>query len=337
MIDDIRQTRHDIESMLSGITTREQLEEFRLRHLVQKGSLKALRDRLREVPKEDKPLVGKELNMLVSFAEAEYERLLEQYSAAASNVKTVDTSLPGRYAPVGSLHPIRQTMDRMTEIFRGMGFEVALGPDIEDDYHNFEALNFAPDHPARDMQDTFFVKDRPNVLLRTHTTPVQVRLLQSMKPPIRAIMPGRVYRNEAISARALAEFHQLDGIYVDKSVSFAELKGTMLSFARQMYGNDIKYRFRASYFPFTEPSAEMDITCFLCKGEGCRVCKQSGWLEVVGCGMIHPNVLRESGLDPEEYSGYAFGFGIERVTMLRTGIQDIRLLYENDIRVLQQF
>jgi phenylalanyl-tRNA synthetase alpha chain len=323
--------------MLSGITTREQLEEFRLRHLVQKGSLKALRDRLREVPKEDKPLVGKELNMLVSFAEAEYERLLEQYSAAASNVKTVDTSLPGRYAPVGSLHPIRQTMDRMTEIFRGMGFEVALGPDIEDDYHNFEALNFAPDHPARDMQDTFFVKDRPNVLLRTHTTPVQVRLLQSMKPPIRAIMPGRVYRNEAISARALAEFHQLDGIYVDRNVSFAELKGTMLSFARQMYGNDIKYRFRASYFPFTEPSAEMDITCFLCKGEGCRVCKQSGWLEVVGCGMIHPNVLRESGLDPEEYSGYAFGFGIERVTMLRTGIQDIRLLYENDIRVLQQF
>jgi phenylalanyl-tRNA synthetase alpha chain len=289
------------------------------------------------VPKEDKPLVGKELNMLVSFAEAEYERLLEQYSAAASNVKTVDTSLPGRYAPVGSLHPIRQTMDRMTEIFRGMGFEVALGPDIEDDYHNFEALNFAPDHPARDMQDTFFVKDRPNVLLRTHTTPVQVRLLQSMKPPIRAIMPGRVYRNEAISARALAEFHQLDGIYVDRNVSFAELKGTMLSFARQMYGNDIKYRFRASYFPFTEPSAEMDITCFLCKGEGCRVCKQSGWLEVVGCGMIHPNVLRESGLDPEEYSGYAFGFGIERVTMLRTGIQDIRLLYENDIRVLQQF
>jgi phenylalanyl-tRNA synthetase alpha chain len=218
-----------------------------------------------------------------------------------------------------------------------MGFEVALGPDIEDDYHNFEALNFAPDHPARDMQDTFFVKERPNVLLRTHTTPVQVRLLQSMKPPIRAIMPGRVYRNEAISARALAEFHQLDGIYVDRNVSFAELKGTMLSFARQMYGNDIKYRFRASYFPFTEPSAEMDITCFLCKGEGCRVCKQSGWLEVVGCGMIHPNVLRESGLDPEEYSGYAFGFGIERVTMLRTGIQDIRLLYENDIRVLQQF
>ncbi|MFM8437234.1 MAG: phenylalanine--tRNA ligase subunit alpha, partial [Candidatus Kapaibacterium sp.] len=254
-----------------------------------------------------------------------------------SDAKTVDTSLPGRFVPIGTLHPIRQTMDRMTEIFRGMGFQVALGPDIEEDYHNFEALNFAPDHPARDMQDTFFVKDRPNVLLRTHTTPVQVRLLQSMKPPIRAIMPGRVYRNEAISARALAEFHQLDGIYVDRNVSFAELKGTMLSFARQMYGSDIKYRFRASYFPFTEPSAEMDITCFLCKGEGCRVCKNSGWLEIMGCGMIHPNVLRESGLDPEEFSGYAFGFGIERVTMLRTGIQDIRLLYENDIRVLEQF
>ncbi|MFM2133280.1 MAG: hypothetical protein RL156_561 [Bacteroidota bacterium] len=323
--------------MLAGITSREQLEEFRMRHLVQKGTLKALRDRLREVPKEEKPAVGKELNTLVSFAEAEYQRLSEEFAATASSAKTVDTTLPGRYSPIGTLHPIRQTMDRMTEIFEGMGFRVALGPDIEDDYHNFEALNFAPDHPARDMQDTFFVKDRADVLLRTHTTPVQVRLLQSMKPPIRAIMPGRVYRNEAISARALAEFHQLDGIYVNKNVSFAELKGTMLSFARQMYGQDIKYRFRASFFPFTEPSAEMDITCFLCKGEGCRVCKQSGWLEVVGCGMIHPNVLRESGLDPEEYSGYAFGFGIERVTMLRTGIQDIRLLYENDIRVLEQF
>lgn len=323
--------------MLAGITSREQLEEFRMRHLVQKGTLKALRDRLREVPKEEKPAVGKELNTLVSFAESEYQRLSEEFAATASSAKTVDTTLPGRYSPIGTLHPIRQTMDRMTEIFEGMGFRVALGPDIEDDYHNFEALNFAPDHPARDMQDTFFVKDRADVLLRTHTTPVQVRLLQSMKPPIRAIMPGRVYRNEAISARALAEFHQLDGIYVNKNVSFAELKGTMLSFARQMYGQDIKYRFRASFFPFTEPSAEMDITCFLCKGEGCRVCKQSGWLEVVGCGMIHPNVLRESGLDPEEYSGYAFGFGIERVTMLRTGIQDIRLLYENDIRVLEQF
>ena len=337
MIDEIRKTREEIESMLGAITTPEQLEEFRLRHLVQKGTLKALRDRLREVPKEEKPVVGKELNALCTYAEGEYERRREEYAATQSSAKTVDMSLPGRFMPQGTLHPVRQTMATMTEIFGSMGFEVALGPDIEDDYHNFEALNFAPDHPARDMQDTFFVKDAPTTLLRTHTTPVQIRLMKSMKPPIRAIMPGRVYRNEAISARALAEFHQLDGIYVDKNVSFAELKGTMLTFARRMYGHSIKYRFRASYFPFTEPSAEMDITCFLCEGHGCRVCKYSGWLEVVGCGMIHPNVLRECDLDPEVYSGYAFGFGIERVTMLRTGIQDIRLLYENDLRVLKQF
>ncbi len=337
MIEEIQQLRAQIEAALQGISNAEALEEFRLQHLVQKGSLRGLTDRLREVPKDLKPVVGKELNALRVLAESEFKRLKEQFEDEQVASSGLDMSLPGRTSHRGSLHPIRQTMDRMIEIFAHMGFDVANGPDIEDDYHNFEALNFAADHPARDMQDTFFVKDAHNVVLRTHTTPVQIRLMQNMKPPIRAIMPGRVYRNEAISARALAEFHQLDGIYVNKNVSFAELKGTMLSFARQMYGHDIKYRFRASYFPFTEPSAEMDITCFLCKGEGCRVCKYSGWLEVVGCGMIHPNVLKNCDLDPEIYSGYAFGFGIERVTMLRTGIDDIRLLYENDIRVLEQF
>ncbi len=337
MIDEIRELKERIEESLRSIKNSAALEEFRLQHLVQKGSLRALTDRLREVPKELKPVVGKELNLLRTRVEEEFRNLKERFEEHEQQHSNLDLSLPGRSTPQGSLHPIRQTMDRMIDIFSHMGFEVANGPEIEDDYHNFEALNFAPDHPARDMQDTFFVKDADNLVLRTHTTPVQIRLMQSMKPPIRAIMPGRVYRNEAISARALAEFHQLDGIYVNKNVSFAELKGTMLSFARQMYGRDIKYRFRASYFPFTEPSAEMDITCFLCKGEGCRVCKYSGWLEVVGCGMIHPNVLKNCDLDPEVYSGYAFGFGIERVTMLRTGIDDIRLLYENDIRVLEQF
>ncbi len=337
MIDEIRELRDKIESSLQKIKNSTALEEFRLQHMVQKGTLRSLTDRLREVPKELKPTVGKELNALRQRVEAEFHRLKEQFESQAEHTSDLDLTLPGRRSAHGSLHPIRQTMDRMIDIFSHMGFEVANGPDVEDDYHNFEALNFAPDHPARDMQDTFFIKDQKSMLLRTHTTPVQIRLMQSMKPPIRAIMPGRVYRNEAISARALAEFHQLDGIYVNKNVSFAELKSTMLSFARQMYGADIKYRFRASYFPFTEPSAEMDITCFLCKGEGCRVCKYSGWLEVVGCGMIHPNVLKNCGLDPEVYSGYAFGFGIERVTMLRSGIDDIRLLYENDIRVLNQF
>ena len=232
-----------------------------------------------------------------------------------------------------------QAKARMEEIFIRMGFAVATGPDIEDDYHNFEALNFPPDHPARDMQDTFFVKhgDREDLLLRTHTSPVQIRLMQSQKPPIRAIMPGRVYRNEAITARALAEFYQVEGLYIDKGVTMAQLKGTLFEFARAYYGEGIRFRFRPSFFPFTEPSAEMDITCFLCEGKGCRVCKYSGWLEILGCGMVHPSVLAGCGIDPEEYSGYAFGMGIERTQMLAIGLDDIRLFYENDMRFLEQF
>ncbi|MBL7997497.1 MAG: phenylalanine--tRNA ligase subunit alpha [Candidatus Kapabacteria bacterium] len=338
MIQEINRLRGEIESALNAATNGELLEQFRLQHLVQKGTLRGLMDRLREVPKDEKPSVGKALNELRTFAESEFKRLQETFGAGKKQTRTTsDLSLPGRALPYGTAHPVHQTMEAMIDIFVRMGFDVARGPEVESDYYNFEALNFAADHPARDMQDTFFMKGFDKAVLRTHTTPVQIRLMKEMAPPIRAIMPGRVYRNEAISARALAEFHQLDGIYVDKGVSFAELKGTMLAFAKQMYGNDIKYRFRASYFPFTEPSAEMDITCFLCKGEGCRVCKYSGWLEIVGCGMVHPNVLTECGIDPEIYSGYAFGFGIERVTMLRTGIDDIRLLYENDVRMLKQF
>ncbi|MFN8366091.1 MAG: phenylalanine--tRNA ligase subunit alpha [Candidatus Kapaibacterium sp.] len=336
MINDIKNLRSEIENSLHSVKDAIELEQFRLKHLVQKGTLRALTDRLREVPKEEKPHVGKQLNELRQFVEAEYHKLREVYETAKEERNALDLTLPGRTLPKGSLHPIRQTIDRMTDIFIRMGFEVAEGPDIEDDYHNFEALNFAPDHPARDMQDTFFIEHKDKVLLRTHTSPVQVRLMKSMKPPIRAIMPGRVYRNESITARALAEFHQMEGLYINKNVSFAELKGTVIAFAQQMYGHDINYRFRASYFPFTEPSAEMDITCFLCKGKGCRVCKYSGWLEVVGCGMVHPNVLTECGIDPEEYSGYAFGFGIERVAMLLHGIDDARMLYENDVRMLRQ-
>lgn len=339
MIEDIKQLRAQIEEELTAVRNGDLLEQFRLKHLVLKGTLRGLTDRLREVAKEDKPVVGKALNELRKFAEEQFESLKSQFDSSTKQSASIDVTLPGRSTARGSLHPVRSMIDEMTSIFVRMGFDVAEGPDIEDDYHNFEALNFAADHPARDMQDTFFVKpavDGQKAVLRTHTSPVQVRLMKSMKPPIRAIMPGRVYRNEAISSRSLAEFHQMEGLYIDKNVSFAELKGTMLSFAQQMYGSDTKVRFRTSFFPFTEPSAEMDITCFLCGGEGCRICKYSGWLEIVGCGMVHPNVLQECGIDPHVYSGYAFGFGIERATLLRTGVDDIRLLYENDIRVLEQ-
>lgn len=325
---------------LRAVSTAEQLEQFRLEYMVQKGRIRRMFERLREVPADEKPHIGRLLNDLRRTVEQEYARLQQQFQSRQQET-SIDPTLPGRVHPVGSLHPVLQTLDRMVEIFVRMGFAVVQGPQVEDDYHNFEALNFPPDHPARDMQDTFFLRPtdvhgKP-LLLRTHTSPVQIRLMEAMQPPIRAVMPGRVYRNEAISARSLAEFHQLEGLCVDEHTTFADLKGTLIAFARQMYGASIRYRFRPSYFPFTEPSAEMDIECFLCSGQGCRVCKYSGWLEIVGCGMVHPNVLRACSLDPERYQGYAFGFGIERVTMLLTGIDDIRLLYENDIRLLHQF
>jgi phenylalanyl-tRNA synthetase alpha chain len=347
MLQELAELRSVIEKDLAALqqdASADALEAFRLRHLVRKGTLAALTERLRDVPKKDKPAVGKELNALKVLAESAFKRLTEERAAHAESVPTLDLTLPGRTFRHGAKHPIRQTLDEIIAIFSSMGFAVSEGPDIEDDFHNFEALNFPADHPARDMQDTFFVNaenadgsPRHDVLLRTHTSPVQVRQMLNQKPPIRSIMPGRVYRNEAISARSLAEFHQVEGLYVDNGVSLAELKGTLVAFAKQFYGSDIRYRFRPSFFPFTEPSAEMDITCFLCGGKGCRICKYSGWLEILGCGMVHPNVLRAGGIDAEEYTGFAFGMGIERVTLLRSGIDDIRLLYENDVRVLQQF
>lgn len=337
MIEEIKKVRTEAETALAQVKDLNSLEAYRMEFLVKKGKVQSFFDRMKEVPKEEKPLLGKELNVLRQFTEGEYARLKEEFEAAQESVPDIDLSLPGRRGFKGTYHPVLKTIEDFVKIFDTMGFTVAEGPDIEDGFHNFDALNFAPDHPARDMQDTFFIASDDELLLRTHTTPVQVRIMMSQKPPIRSIMPGRVYRNEAISARALAEFHQIDGIYIDKNVTFAELKATMIAFAKRMYGEDLKFRFRPSYFPFTEPSAEVDITCYLCKGEGCRVCKYSGWLEIAGCGMVHPNVLTACGIDPEEYSGYAFGFGIERITMLRTGIDDIRYLYENDVRVLQQF
>jgi phenylalanyl-tRNA synthetase alpha chain len=337
MLEEIKFIRQEIEEHLKNLVSEKALEEYRLKYLVKKGSIQSLFERLKEVPKEQKPLVGKVLNELRQFSEGIYNDLKDKLGKDKETKSTIDLTLPGRTNFTGTYHPVLQIMDKMIEIFKDMGFAVAEGPDIEDGYHNFDALNFPPDHPARDMQDTFFIKSDENLLLRTHTSPVQIRVMQGMKPPIRAIMPGRVYRNEAINARSLAEFHQIEGLYIDKKVSFAQLKGTMMEFAKRMYGQDSKFRFRPSFFPFTEPSAEMDISCFLCGGKGCRVCKHSGWLEIAGCGMVHPNVLIAGGIDPEEYSGYAFGFGIERVAMLRTGIDDIRLFYENDVRVLEQF
>ncbi len=336
MIKEITKLKEEISGSLGNVADMESLDSFKLKYLVKKGSIQALFDRMKEVPKEDKPLIGKELNLLRKFAQDKFNSLSEKFKRAEESTPDIDLTLPGRAGYIGSRHPVLQVLDDMVNVFTSMGFDVAEGPDIEDDHHNFDALNFPPDHPARDMQDTFFVKSDNGLLLRTHTSPVQIRVMQSQKPPIRSIMPGRVYRNEAINSRSLAEFHQVEGLYVDKKVSFAELKGTMMIFACKMYGNDIDFRFRPSFFPFTEPSAELDISCFLCGGGGCRVCKKTGWLEIAGCGMVHPNVLGGCDIDPERYSGFAFGFGIERVTMLRTGIDDIRLLYENDVRVLEQ-
>jgi len=338
MLENIKELKKQIENIAKTIDSEIKAEEFKLEYLVKKGKIQKLFDDLKSVVPADKPIVGKVLNELRKFAEQVYADVSEKYKKSKSDIALIDLTLPGRSTWTGTYHPVMQNIDEFVEIFKSMGFTVAESADIEDDFHNFDALNFAKDHPARDMQDTFFVEhERNDLLLRTHTSPVQIRLMQSQTPPIRSIMPGRVYRNEAISARSLAEFHQIEGLYIDKNVTFAELKATMISFAKRMYGTDSKFRFRPSYFPFTEPSAEVDITCYLCGGSGCRVCKHSGWLEIAGCGMVHPNVLKAGGIEPDEYTGYAFGFGIERVTMLTTGIDDIRLLYDNDIRVLQQF
>ena len=340
MQDAITTLRREIETDLLTITSPESAEAFRLKHLVRKGTVAALFDRLRDVPPEEKPAAGKELNIFRQWVNTSFEEASARLESSGSIADAgIDLTLPGRTPWIGHEHPLMAAKRKIEEIFGRMGFTIATGPDIEDDYHNFEALNFPPNHPARDMQDTFFVKhpDRDDILLRTHTSPVQIRLMKSTEPPIRAIMPGRVYRNEAITPRSLAEFYQVEGLYIDRNVSMADLKGTLFRFAREYYGEDIKFRFRPSFFPFTEPSAEMDITCFLCDGQGCRVCKHSGWLEILGCGMVHPNVLRNCDIDPDVYSGYAFGMGIERSQMLAIGLDDIRVFYENDMRFLEQF
>lgn len=323
------------------ISTKDQLEDFKLKYLVRKGLIAQLFDQMKTLPKAEKPLAGKNLNQLKSLAETKYHDIAKSLENGASDRKAdVDLTLPGRHAFLGAEHPVQKILSEMKDIFIAMGFNQAEGPEIERDDYNFTLLNFPPDHPARDMQDTFFIRkdsESEDVVLRTHTSPVQIRVMMEQKPPIRVICPGKVYRNEAISPRSYCVFHQLEGLYVNKNVTFADLKATIYSFAKQMFGSNVQLQFRPSFFPFTEPSAEVDITCYLCGGNGCRVCKHSGWLEILGCGMVHPNVLRNCNIDPEVYTGFAFGMGIERTALLRYKVGDIRLFYENDLRMLEQF
>ncbi|MBM2845604.1 MAG: pheS [Bacteroidetes bacterium] len=335
MQQDIDHLRRQAETDLAAITTEQLLEEFRIKYLARKGLIAGLFDNLKTVDGQQKPALGKMLNELRSEVEALFHQKQESLHRPPVQNSTLDLTLPGRRKFLGTRHPLTQTMDEMKAIFVSMGFGIAVGPEIEDDYHNFEALNFPPDHPARDMQDTFFLS--PKALLRTHTSPVQIRVMENYRPPVRVIMPGKVYRNESISSRSLAQFHQLEGLYVDKGVTFSDLKGTLVSFIKQYYGSGLKYKFRPTFFPFTEPSADIYITCFICNGKGCKMCKQGGWLEILGCGMVDPNVFKSVGYDPEEYTGFAFGMGIERIAALRYGVDDIRLFYENDVRFLNQF
>jgi len=320
----------------SAINNLKHLEEIRIKYLSRSGLVSNLFNELKTISKEEKPEAGKLLNDLRNKVEDSLSSLKNNIESKTENIsEKIDLTLPGKNRIIGSKHLLTQTLDEIKSIFKSIGFSVFEGPELESDYYNFEALNFPFDHPARDMQDTFFLSK--DYLLRTHTSPVQIRVMESMQPPVRAIMPGRVYRNEAVSARSYCMFHQVEGLYVDTNVTFAELKGTLVAFAQQFYGEDLKYRFRPSFFPFTEPSAEMDITCYLCNGHGCKICKNSGWLEILGCGMVDPNVFKHVGYDPEKYSGYAFGMGIERTALLKYGISDIRIFFENDIRFLKQF
>ena len=315
------------------------VETFRIKWLGTKGLVKALMGEMKNVPAEQKKEAGQLLNEFKQFAEKHYEQL----NASSANNKhqtpnnEFDLSLPGDSLPLGSRHPISLIRNRIITIFQRLGFAVAEGPEIEDDWHNFTALNLHEHHPARDMQDTFYISQNPDWLLRTHTSSVQVREMEKGKLPIRIICPGRVYRNETISARAHCFFHQVEGLYIAENVSFADLKQTLYFFVQEMFGSEVKVRFRPSYFPFTEPSAEMDISCLICGGEGCSVCKKTGWVEILGCGMVHPNALDNCGIDSNKYTGFAFGMGIERITMLKYQIKDLRLFSENDVRFLKQF
>jgi len=317
--------------------TREEIEQYRIKYLGKKGVLADLFKNFKQVPAEQKKEVGQKINQLKQFVSERLDELLFMVGEEHGDEDSVDLTLPGQPVELGARHPISIVHNQIIDIFGRLGFTISEGPEIEDDWHVFSALNFPPEHPARDMQDTFFIEKDPDILLRTHTSSVQVRVMEKEQPPIRTISPGRVFRNEAISARAHCIFHQVEGLFIDENVSFADLKQTLLYFAREMFGMEVEIRLRPSYFPFTEPSAEMDISCQICAGKGCNVCKYTGWLEILGCGMVDPNVLDFTNIDSTKYTGFAFGMGIERVAMLKYQVKDLRLYFENDLRFLNQF
>ncbi len=312
-------------------------EAFRLKFLSTKGIVKSVMGEMKQVAPENKKQFGLLLNDFKQFAEQKYDTLKTTGDMGAEKAPDFDFTLPGDHYPVGTRHPLTIVRNEIVSIFSRLGFALAEGPEIEDDWHNFGSMNLPEFHPARDMQDTFYVSQNPDWVLRTHTSSVQARVMEKQKPPVRVICPGRVYRNETISARAHCFFHQVEGLYVDENVSFADLKQTLYFFVKEMFGKDVQLRYRPSYFPFTEPSAELDISCLICHGKGCTVCKHTGWVEILGSGMVHPNVLSNFDIDPEKYTGFAFGMGIERICQLKYSVNDLRLYSQNDIRFLQQF
>ncbi len=334
ILDEVASLEKEVLGQIAKADSPDILKELQIRSLGRKGPLASVLRSLGKLPVEERKEVGAKANQARARLEEAFGAAAQKF-APTTTAAGIDPTLPGISQSVGTIHILNQVMSEMCQIFYGMGFETAMGPHVETDHYNFEALNFPPDHPARDMQDTFFVKgDR---LLRTHTTPVQVRELEKRKPPFKIITPGRVFRNEALSSRAHVSFHQVDGFQVGEKISMADLKGVLVSFCKTFFGDELKLKFRPSYFPFTEPSAEVDIACILCSGKGCQLCKYSGWLEILGCGMIHPNVLRMSGHDPEKYTGLAFGIGVERTAMLKYRINDVRLFFNNNVRFLRQF
>ena len=335
MKEKIESLEEKVSSLKAG--TAEEVEQWRIKLLGKKGEITALFDEFRTIPGDQKRLFGQALNKLKNAAQDKINDLKHSGIEAGTQENSWDPTRPSSTAFEGSRHPISITRDKIVKIFSRIGYDVSYGPEIEDDHHNFSALNFPEEHPARDMQDTFFVEKDPDIALRTHTSSVQVRVMENSEPPIRTISPGRVFRNEAISARAHCIFHQVEGLYIDKDVSFADLKQTLQYFAIEMFGEETKIRLRPSYFPFTEPSAEMDISCTICRGDGCNICKYTGWVEILGCGMVDPNVLENCKIDPEIYTGFAFGMGVERIAQLKFRVPDLRLYFENDIRFLRQF
>ena len=335
MLEKINSLKGVIEAL--NAATKDEVEALRIKYLSKKGEVSSLFNDFRNVPNEQKKEIGQKLNELKTLATEKINALREAIENSQSEDSAIDLTRTAAPAPLGKRHPISLVRNEIIDIFSRLGFTIAEGPEIEDDWHVFSSLNFADDHPARDMQDTFLIQRNPDVLLRTHTSSVQSRVMTTTQPPIRIICPGRVYRNEAISARAHCFFHQIEGLYIDKNISFADLKQTLLYFAREMFGPETQIRLRPSYFPFTEPSAEMDISCHLCGGKGCNFCKHTGWVEILGCGMVDPNVLEACGIDSKVYSGYALGMGVERITNLKYRVKDLRMFSENDVRFLDEF